>query len=249
MILVVPSWSTNAGRLMICCCGCCTTKPCLPCATTPLAVPSTCRSTLPSIATLSTFCKSLRLMLMGDMRPTVGTTMATPWGRPPADATTDIGAFAAAAAIAGLHSYSTGSDLIWVTGSCSWRGLLSAFSLRITRAGAMAAGAVWAAGAGDLIDARGAPLGGAGQVCSWEKESGVPVVEETEMLNFWLQRGCFFGGGWWWLGVNVTVFVGAAHLRRTVLVLRGFGVDDGRVPLLEDLVHQGILLLFIFLFF
>lgn len=41
--------------------------------------------------------------------------------------------------------------------------------------------------------------------------------------------------------LRVTVFVGATSLGRTLVILGSFGVDDGRVALLEDLLHQRVL--------
>lgn len=49
------------------------------------------------------------------------------------------------------------------------------------------------------------------------------------------------------LFVSVTVFISASGLCWTLLVLRGFRIDDGCVSLLENLIHKSILhLLLIF---
>lgn len=43
-----------------------------------------------------------------------------------------------------------------------------------------------------------------------------------------------------------TVFIRASSLGRTLVVLRSFRVDDGRVALLEDLLHQRVLHILVF---
>lgn len=49
------------------------------------------------------------------------------------------------------------------------------------------------------------------------------------------------GGVWGGERLHVTVFVCASGLGRTLVILGSFGVDDGRVALLEDLLHQRVL--------